>query len=97
MLASFADANTSDRQEAVAADRDIPGEPHWDSFSACVALVSGSGRVAEYLVHRLHQRQCDAARGELRLKALSYNYRPSDPHTWKMSAEVAHHPTWLSR
>jgi hypothetical protein len=47
MLAPLADANTSDRQEAVAADRDIPGKSHWGHFSAPVALVSGSGRGAE--------------------------------------------------
>src|ERR1700757_1084061 len=40
MLASLADTNTSDRHEAVAADRDAPGKSHRRSVSAAVALVS---------------------------------------------------------
>jgi hypothetical protein len=54
MLAYLADANTSDRQEALAADRDIPGKSHWRSVSAPVALVSGSGGGAEYPLHGLY-------------------------------------------
>jgi opine dehydrogenase len=49
MLASGADENTPDRQEAVAADRDIPGKSHRGSVSAPIALVSRNGRGAEYL------------------------------------------------
>src|SRR6202030_3525767 len=49
-----------------ATDHYIPGNSHLSGVSAPVALVSGSGRGAEYLVHRLHQRQCDAACRQLR-------------------------------
>lgn len=62
----FGNANTSDRQEAVAADRHVAGEAHWGSVSTAFVFVPGSGRRAEYPVHRVHQRQRDAARGELR-------------------------------
>ena len=43
----------------------FPGESHRRGVSASVAVVPGSGRGAEYPVHRLHQRQRDAACGEL--------------------------------
>ena len=66
MLAPLADANTSDCQEAVAADRDVSGKPHRGSISTFVATVSGGGCGAEYPVHGVHQRKCDAARGKLR-------------------------------
>jgi hypothetical protein len=72
MLASLADVNTSDHQETVAADRDIPREPHWGSFPACVALVSGSDCGAEYSPHRftnanamLHVANCLANAGRI--------------------------------
>ena len=38
MLAALADANTSDRQEALAADRDGPGKPHRGGVSALSPL-----------------------------------------------------------
>jgi hypothetical protein len=50
MLAARAYANTTDRPEAVAADRGVSGKQHLSGVSAPVALVSGSGRGAEYLV-----------------------------------------------
>jgi hypothetical protein len=72
MLAPLADANTSDRQEAVAADRDIPGKSHRGGLPAPVALVPGSSRGAEYLVHRftnanamLHVANCVANAGRI--------------------------------
>src|SRR6476661_895701 len=43
MLAGLADANTSDRQEALAADRDVPGKPHRSSVSPPGAIVPASG------------------------------------------------------
>ena len=43
MLAPLADANTSDCQEAVDADRDVSGKPHRGSISTFVATVSGGG------------------------------------------------------
>ena len=48
MLASRADADTSDRQEALAANRDIPRESHRHCISAAVALIPGSGRSTEH-------------------------------------------------
>jgi hypothetical protein len=66
LLAALVDANTSDRQEVVATDRDLTGKPHRSSVSAPVEIVSASCRGAQYLVHGLYQRECDAARGELR-------------------------------
>jgi hypothetical protein len=53
-LAARADANTSDRQEAVAADRDLPGKPHRSSVSTLVGIVSASGCCAEYSGHGLY-------------------------------------------
>src|SRR5260370_33190547 len=66
MLASLAYANTSDRQEAVAPDRDLPREPHWSRFPAGVALVSGSGRGAKYPLHGLYERECEELKKRLR-------------------------------
>ena len=60
MLAPLADANTSDRQEAMVAGRDVSRKPHRSSVSAPVAIVPPSGRGAEYLVHGIYQRECDA-------------------------------------
>ena len=75
MLAPLADANTSDYKEAVVAGRDVSGKPHRSSVSALVAIVSASCRGAEYLVHGLYQRECDAACGELRRQRGAYRER----------------------
>src|ERR1700731_3616230 len=75
MLAALADANTSDRQEVVAADRDLPGKPHRRSVSALVAIVSASCCGAEYSAHGLYQRECDAACGELRRQCGAHRER----------------------
>ena len=41
MLAHRVDANTSDRQKAMAADRDVSRKPHWRGVSSLVAIISG--------------------------------------------------------
>src|SRR5215472_3292667 len=56
MLAAFGNANTSDRQEGLAADRDFPWKAHRRCLSAARAVVPRSGRDAECCVHRFHQR-----------------------------------------
>jgi hypothetical protein len=97
MLASLADANTSNRQEAVAADRDLPGKPHRGGVSACVAVVPGSGRGAEYLVHRLHQRQCDAACGELRCQCGAHRNAERVAVAAALGASVLPLADWFDR
>jgi hypothetical protein len=53
MLASRTDANTPDRQDALAADRDVSGTPYRRRVPAPVVLVPGSRRGTEYPLHGL--------------------------------------------
>src|SRR6476620_4511918 len=75
MLAALADANTSDRQEAMVTGRNVSGKPHRSSVSAPVAIVPASGRGTEYPIHGIYQRECDAACGELRRQRGAYRER----------------------
>ena len=65
-LAAVADADSADREEALAADRVVPRPPHRFGVFAPGAAVPACGRGAECDPHRLHQRERDAACGELR-------------------------------
>ena len=51
MLASLADANTSDRKEAMAADRDIPGKPHRQRFFPRLAPLFPEAVAAPNILH----------------------------------------------
>ena len=64
--AAGADPDRADRRQALAADRRLSRQPHRGGVRAPGAAVPAGGRGAEHRLHRLHQRQRDAARRQLR-------------------------------